>query len=58
MLRSSKNADQRKQWWYIISPYCFVCDSFADLKKEGSWLVEVGFNFCRMKVVITCFVND
>ena len=29
MLRSSKNADQRKQWWYRVAGYSAVAPKFS-----------------------------
>ena len=34
MLRSSKNADQRKQWWYRVAGYSAVAPSSYFMDKE------------------------
>ena len=41
MLRSSKNADQRKQWWYRVAGYSAVAPNLL-LNMTSSCLIVVG----------------
>ena len=35
MLHSSKNADQRKQWWYRVAGYSAVAPKIGEKKKKA-----------------------
>ena len=45
MLRSSKNADQRKQWWYRVAGYSAVAPDSANT--DRCTLYEDSANFLK-----------
>ena len=47
MLRSSKNADQRKQWWYRVAGYSAVAPKHVILTVNGQSFHPMYMSFSK-----------